>query len=303
MRGLDAGGLADKTIMERARAILGTLLISLSAVWVKLSGVSPDTSAFFRSLYAVPVLYLLVRVVGVERRSSRDRLLAFGAGILLGLDLTFWHRSIHWIGAGLSTVLGNTQVVVVGLAAWLIHGERPRPILLRTLPLVILGIVMVSGLGRQDSYGEDPLKGAVFGALTAVTYGAFILLLRFTARSERFPLGTLFDATLGAAAAAAIVGALTGGLDLAIRWPAHGWLVALALGSQVAGWLLITTALPRLPALEASVLLLLQPAAAVLWGVVLFREGLSVVQWLGVLLILGGVAVVSLRGAARKRPS
>ena len=71
-------------------------------------------------------------------------------------------------------------------------------------------------------------------------------------------------------------------------------LVALALGSQVAGWLLIAYAMPRLPAVETSVMLLLQPMATVLWGYVLFAEDLSVVQWLGVLLVLSGVAVPAL---------
>ena len=42
-------------------------------------------------------------------------------------------------------------------------------------------------------------------------------------------------------------------------WPAHGWLIMLALVSQVFGWMLIATALPRLPAVETSVLLLGQP--------------------------------------------
>jgi drug/metabolite transporter (DMT)-like permease len=79
-------------------------------------------------------------------------------------------------------------------------------------------------------------------------------------------------------------------------WPAHGWLLALAVGSQVIGWLLIAIALPRLAALETSVLLLLQPALTVLWARLIFAELLSNLQWLGVLLVLGGIGVVSMRG-------
>ena len=92
---------------------------------------------------------------------------------------------------------------------------------------------------------------------------------------------------------------LGGHLDLAWSWPAHGWLIALALGSQVAGWLLIGYALPRLPAVETSILLLLQPMATVLWALLLFGEDLSVVQWLGVALVLTGVALPSAGSALR----
>ena len=45
--------------------------------------------------------------------------------------------------------------------------------------------------------------------------------------------------------------------------------------------------------LETSILLLLQPMATVLWGFLIFGEDLSSVQWLGVALVLAGVALPS----------
>ena len=90
--------------------------------------------------------------------------------------------------------------------------------------------------------------------------------------------------------------------SFAFSWPEHGWLLALALVAQVVGWLLIAAALPRVPALETSVLLLLQPMLTVLWGLLLFSEYLSGLQWAGVVLVLGGVGVLTLRGSV-ERPS
>ena len=75
---------------------------------------------------------------------------------------------------------------------------------------------------------------------------------------------------------------------------AHLWLLALALVSQVIGWLFIATALPRLPAVETSVLLLVQPVFAIVWGVMFFAERLSSLQWLGSAIVLAGVAVLSM---------
>ena len=63
----------------------------------------------------------------------------------------------------------------------------------------------------------------------------------------------------------------------------------LAIGSQVIGWLLIGTALPKLPVVETSVLLLGQPVFTVIWGVLLFDERLSVLQWTGSAIVLAGV--------------
>ena len=115
------------------------------------------------------------------------------------------------------------------------------------------------------------------------------------------PAGPLLDATLGAAIGCLLIGSFDPGFGLLITWPAHGWLLALALGSQVVGWLLITTVLPRIPVLETSILLLLQPVLTVIWGLLFFVELLSPLQWLGVILVLGSIATLTLRGNVARR--
>ena len=287
--------------MSHIAAILGILIISFSAIFVRLAGVSPDTAAVFRTLYALPALILLWFFFGSRDQSLKLRLVALLAGISFGLDLSVWHRAIEWIGAGLATVLGNTQVIFVGLAAWMLHGERPRRAMFFGLPIAFAGMILVSGLGRGDAYGANPILGTFFGLLTGITYALFLLLFRRSTRHESNPFGAFTIATGGAFVTSAVVGHLSGHLDLSWSWPAHGWLLALALGSQVAGWLLIAYALPRLPAVETSILLLLQPMATVLWAWLLFREDLSVVQWIGVALVLTGVALPSATSAARAR--
>ncbi|MDA8017916.1 MAG: DMT family transporter [Thermoanaerobaculia bacterium] len=289
--------------MTRLAAAFGVFLISFSAIFVRFAGVEPITAAFFRCFYALPFLFLICRARRPDGRSGRQRRLAQLAGAMLGADLIVWHHSIEYIGTGLGTVLGNTQVVFVGLAAWWLHGERPTKQALGVVPVVFLGVVLISGLGRSDAYGTDPIRGVIFGLLTGLSYSAFILLLRAASREKTSPVGPLLDATLGATASSLGLGLVLNGLDFAPHWPAHGWLLALALVSQVFGWLLITEALPRLPALETSVLLLLQPMLTVLWGRLLFSELLSEMQWSGVGLILLGIGTLSLAGGMTERPA
>lgn len=75
--------------------------------------------------------------------------------------------------------------------------------------------------------------------------------------------------------------------------------MALALVCQVTGWLLIATALPRLPALETSILLLAQPIGTLLLGLAIFDERLSTIQWAGVALVLAGISVLTLGRTVR----
>ncbi len=288
--------------MPRLLALIGVSIISFSAILVRLASVSPSTAAFFRTLYALPVLFLLWALQRrKDARTRHERWLAVLAGVFLAIDFACWHRAIDWIGAGMATVLGNMQVVFVALAAWAIHGERPKASALSTLPVVLLGAILISGLGRAGAYGEQPTLGVAAGLATAVLYCAYLLTLRRANRSLSPPAGPMLDVTFGAVLTSALLGVLDGELSLTFTWPAHGWLLALALGPQVVGWQLITLALPRLAALEASILLLLQPLATVLWGMLLFGERLSSIQTLGAALVVSGVAVMTLGGSVTKK--
>jgi drug/metabolite transporter (DMT)-like permease len=257
--------------------------------------VAPATSAFFRCFYAVPVLWLLAR--GAER-TARQRRLAYAAGVLFAVDLVAWHYSIAYIGAGLATVLGNLQVVLVGLTAWLVLSERPEARAVAAVPPALIGIVLISGAFEDGAYGSDPTRGAIYGVITAISYTGFILLIRQSG-TGRAPAAPLHEATWVAAVGCALAGVAIGDVDFVPSWPEHGWLVLLALSSQVLGWLLITSSLPRLPAAVTSVLLTLQPLASLVLGIVLLAEEPSGLQLLGAAFVLVGLLTAARRGAKR----
>jgi drug/metabolite transporter (DMT)-like permease len=287
--------------VTRLTALVGIVTISFSAIFVRLAEVAPTTAAFFRAAYALPLLLVAARLVN-DDRSRRERLLAFVAGGLLAVDLTMWHISIDLIGAGLSTVVANSQVLWVGLLAWVIHRERPSTAAFALVPVVLLGITMIGGLGRADAYGENPGLGALLALGAGVTYTGFLLMLRASSRRLTSTPGPLLDATAGTALAMLVIAPFDSGFSFTPSWPAHGWLLLLGTLIQVFGWLLITRALPRLPALDTSVMLLLQPALTIVWARLLFAETLSAVQWTGVALVMAGILTTSLLGAVRKAP-
>ncbi len=296
-----AAGAASRVAL--AMGALGAIAIAFSGIFVRLSGVEPATSAVFRCLYAVPVLALLA---WRERRSAGPRpegehRLTLLAGAAFAVDLLAWHYAIDVVGAGLATVLANVQVVIVGLVAWVFLGERPSRTTTTAIPVMLIGVVLISGVVGADAYGDDPALGAVLGLLAAAAYSGYLLLLRAGNRDQHHRAGALLDATIIGGLGAAVAGAALGRVDLVPSWPAHGWLLVLALNSQVVGWLLISYALPRLPAVVTSVLLLLQPVTAVLLGMVLLGEAPSVVQLGGVLLILVGIVVATASGTAARR--
>lgn len=284
-------------------AVLGAACISSSAILIRLADTGTATAAFFRCLLALPALVLLA-VIEQRRRGARRtsaRAGAATAGLFLAVDLVLWNHAIADVGAGVATVLGNLQVLFVVFAAWILLHERPRAGFLLALPVVMVGVVLVAGLAGHPGVGADPLGGVLYGMGTSLAYAGFLLILRQTSRGIPHVAGPLADATAGAAAGSLLLGSVFGGLQLVLPWPAFGWLLLLATTSQTAGWLLITSSLPRLPAALSSLLLLLQPAAALLLAALVLGERPSALQLIGATLVCCGVFVAA-RQPQRRTP-
>jgi drug/metabolite transporter (DMT)-like permease len=282
--------------------VAGAACIAFSGILVRLADVTPSTAAFYRCAYAVPPL---AAIALWERRrfggrGTQARSLAWLAGLFFAADLILWHHSIAAVGAGLATVLGNVQVVLVPIAAWMFLSERPGARVAAAVPVVLIGIVLISGVVGEGAYGSDPALGVLFGVLTAVAYTGFLLTLRAGSADVRRSAGALFHATLASALVVLPVGWLLGELELRTSWEAFWWLVTLALTSQVLGWLLIAAALPRAPAAISSVVLTLQPVSAVLLAMVLVDEDPSAVQLAGVAVVVCGILLAT--GRRRRAP-
>lgn len=271
-------------------AAVGASCIAASATLIQLSGADPITAAIFRCAYALPFLALLA--LPERRRWPALRLrLTLLAGVFFAADLVCWHFAIADVGAGIATVLVNLQVVFVALAA------RVDRRVLATIPVVLLGIVLVSGAAGGS--GQASVGGVLWGLGAAVAYAAFLLVLKQVSGDQALVVTPLAVATLSATACTALVGLVTGHADFVPSWPSHGWLVAVALSGQVLGWLLISRSLPRLPVVLTSLILMIQPAAAVLLAAVVLGERPTLWQLAGSALILLGVWLVHRRTAQR----
>ena len=289
---LTTTGLGRRPLLTAA---LGAACIASSGVLVRLSDAAPVTVAIFRCLYALPVLGAITFYE--QKRLGplpvRTLYLAWIAGFFFTVDLILWHNAIEAVGAGLATVLGNMQVLLVGFAAWFLLNERPHRTLFWAIPVMLGGVVLISGVVGQGAYGEDPALGVILGLGTSVAYAVFILVLRHGSSDLARIAGPLFHATLASTVFSALYGLLTDSVDWSLEWPGHGWLIALALTAQVMGWLLISSSLPRLPAAVTSVVLLLQPVGAMVLAALVVDEHPSLAQLAGAVAILAGVVIAT----------
>ena len=270
------------------RLFLGAALISLSPVWVKLVSVSPTTSGVYRTLIGGLALaaYLLLR----RRRLRLPRvvwIMLLAASMFFALDLWLWHRSISYIGPGLSTLLANFQVFFMMLAGIVLYRQVPKPIQVVAVPLALLGLGLIVGFDWSE-LPPDYRLGVLFGLLTAVAYAGYLLTMR-AARADAvdsLPLREVAIMSLSVAAMLAL-SAFFEGASLAIPTMADaGWLLAYGLLSHCLGMVLIASSLPQVSTTEAGLALLLQPSLSFVWDVLFFARAVSTTELAGAVITL-----------------
>jgi drug/metabolite transporter (DMT)-like permease len=284
-----------------AKMIAGAALISTTSIFVRYAHVPPTVSAFYRT--AIGGVILLAALLasrqwrGGARRGAWLMLLPAAA---FAIDLWLWHRSIHLIGPGLATLLGNFQVFLMALAGVWLYRERLGLRFVLGLALAFAGLWLL--VGRDWSGLTAGYRNGVWLAIvTGVAYAVYMLSFRAAQRgSLQWPAAQWL--CLNSLLCAAMLGlaALGEGVSLAIP-NTQSWLALLGLGviGQVLGWLLIARAMPLLPASLVGLLLLLQPLLSFVLDVLLFARPTVPLDWLGLIVSLLGIFVASLRLSPR----
>lgn len=290
-----------------ASVLAGALCLSFSAVLVKLAGVDAATTAVLRCALAVIVLLPLA----LHERARRGPLSSTGigwslaAGVALGADYAAWTAAIYHVGAGISTVLVNVQVVVLPTLAFLIDREKISTRFLLVLPPMLVGITLVGGLWNTTVSGSPAVTGTVLGVVAGIGYAVYLFITRRASHRARGPVLTLQPlavATAAAALTAAAISPFTGGLHLT-RISPRSWalLVVLAVVGQVIAWLLIQHGSVRLQPTVTATLLLVQPVLALTLSAAVLDEYPALLQWIGAAIVLGCVASIQRRAGPSRR--
>ena len=281
--------------------IAGATLISTTSIFVKLAHVGPTMSGFYRMGFGgVMLLAGLVALRQWQRVRASDVYWLIVPGVAFAVDLMLWHRSILYVGPGLATLLGNFQVFLMALAGFVIYRERLGWIFLAGVALAFVGLYLLVGLD-WSKVGAQYQLGVVLGIVTGVAYAVYMLATRHAQRGGHVrlaPAQLLCVSSLLSALVLALVAAAEG--ESFVLPDAQSWaaLLALALFGQVFGWVLLTRAMPQLPASLIGLLLLLQPALSFVLDVILFARPTHVSDWLGVALSLAGIFIGSYRRPA-----
>lgn len=278
------------------RLLAGSVCISFSPIFIRLADIDPDLAGFYRMLFAGLSLLLLMLV----RRDSfhiprKPLLILLFGGVTLGADFMCWHRSIGLVGPGFSTLLGNFQVFFTALFSWALFRERITPLFALAMLLAFGGLVLITGVDVSALSGQLR-AGVLLGLLTAFFYSLYIMSMKqaMTASSISGPAAMLMI-SLFCTGFMFLVG-VARGLSFAVtEGDALLALAGVGVLSTTLGWSLISTAIRMVPATLAGLVLLLQPALAMVWDVLFFQRPTGIRDVSGVVMILLAIYLGSQR--------
>lgn len=253
-----------------------------------LDDLGPQAIAFWRYVFAAPMLFLLFLLfLGVERRLPRKpNIHVLMGGIFFALDIGFWHWSLTLTSISNATFIVNLGSVCVGFVAWLFLKERLTKPWFFAVVIALAGAAALSMGGTSDGAGS--IEGDRLALLAAVFVSGYLLSSKL-ARRTLSGLETIFWLTLVEIVVAGILVVALGEPFLPATLSGFTVPLGLSLFIQVIGQGLIVSGLGRTPTSIAGVLILIQPvvAAAVSWQ--LFNEPMTMLQAAGAALILVAV--------------
>ena len=289
---------AQKTDM-RALVVLmiGAAAIGFAPIFVRLTETGPAAAGFWRLLFALPWLALLAFRPGASKGMADVPWKWVGlAGAFFAADLLCWHYGVTYTSVTNATVLTNLTPVVVTLAAWFFFRERPKRLFVAGLALALAG-AMTMAFSSSGARGINPPLGDALSVITALWYGGYFIAIGAARKQAEATRVMLWSTAVGAPLL--LVSALLLNEDLRPD-SLGGWGACAALGVvHVVGQGAIAWALGRLPTALASVVVFVQPVVAAGLGWLFFGEPIGVIQGLGGVIALVGVAIAQ-RSAARK---
>lgn len=282
-------------------AVVGLIGVSASGPLMAATNAPALAIAFWRNALAAGVL---VPVTAVSRRaevaamSAREVALVTAAGAALALHFATWVTSLKLTSVASATALVCTQVGWVVLIGRL-RGNRVSRVVLGGLAVSFAGVVVVSGVDVTIS------SRALAGDALALTGGLFAAVYTYLGASARRSLTTTTYTTLcyGTCALLLLPAAVLAGQPLT-GFSVQAWagIVAVTVAAQLLGHSVFNHLLAVMSATVVSLVLLLEVPGAALLAAVFLGETPPVGVYLGLMLVLTGLAVVVTHPTAGPSP-
>ncbi|OSQ36560.1 DMT family transporter [Thalassospira mesophila] len=293
--------------------LLAASLMGLGPIFVRLSGVSAEASAFWRAMLAAPVFMIASQILilpqvgrGKDRtrqtgnvaqseaapQTTRKTGLLIVAGLLFAADLMFAHLAIGMTTVANAILLNNLAPLFVGCFGLLGLARRPSRRFWQGLPIAMLGAVC---LFFASSQGNGSVYGDALAIVAAGFYGAYFVVIARLRQDHSALQIMLWSTVVTAIVLASYMLVFDGSIGMPVM--AGGWLAlcGLAFLTHIGGQGMVSVCFKRVDEATGSIILLWQPFMSALLGALVLGEVLNPWHGLGAVCVMVAVAYITVR--------
>ena len=276
--------------------ILASVLWGTSGIFVhRLAtyGISSLQMTFIRSIVSLFVLgiYIFIKDRKLLKATPKELLLFLGSGISFFSTATCYFHSMQLTSISTAVVLMYTAPIFVMIYSVAFLGEELNQAKLLSVSGMIVGCGLVSGIIGGIKFN---VFGILIGFLSGISYAAYNIFTKIEMKNKSNPVTANLYCFMFGSLAGLILSNPAQIWDCLSANPSNSIPLAVGMGifACILPYFFYTLALREIPAGTASSLGIIEPMAATIFSVVIFKEVLSLYSAIGIILILGSVFVL-----------
>lgn len=258
-------------------------------------GMNPDSVLFFRYLFAIPLVGVMIKGRGRDFKIHRTDILPLVVlGVLMAASSLTLFEAYNYMDAGIASTILFIYPILVALIMAAVYKEK---VTMQTALCILLALSGIAMLYQGGDGATLSLTGTLLVFASALSYAIYIVGVNRPSLKEIATLKVTFYVLLFGVSLFIVRLWMSHDLTLPTRWWLWGNLVALAVFPTAISFLCTTSAIQRIGSTPTAILGALEPVTAIFFGITVFGERLTARDCMGITLILVAVTVVVAGGS------
>ena len=250
----------------------------------------PDSVLFFRYLFAIPVLGIMLKSRGRSFRLKRNEILPLIAmGVLVSFSSLTLFQSYNYMEAGIASTLLFVYPILVALIMTFCFKEK---LSFQTIFCILLALTGIGLLYKGENGATLSLTGITLVMVSSLSYAIYIVSVNRPKLKDIATLKLTFYVLLFGLFLFFVRVDFGQSLNFAKTWYHWGNLIALAVFPTAISFLCTTQAIQYIGSTPTAILGALEPLTAVFFGVTIFGESLTFRLVCGILMIIIAVTLI-----------
>lgn len=254
------------------------------------AGMDPDSVLFFRYLFAIPLLGIMIKARGrsfkIQRKETFPLIIM---GLLVALSSLTLFLSYNYMAAGIASTLLFVYPIMVALIMAMVFKEK---LALQTIVCMLLALGGIGLLYKSEDGSTLSLIGTLLVFASSLSYAIYIVGINQTSLKNVATLKVTFYVLLFGLSLFVARLLYSGVLNTPDQWYLWANLLALAVFPTAISFLCTTGAIQYIGSTPTAILGALEPATAIFFGIAVFGESLTVRESFGLVMIIVAVTFV-----------